>query len=107
MDSHQRSMFLFGSLFLTPQFTPDIHVQGISKERFPSCVKLGEKVVFCLPSEGRKTQFFHPLFSQPGKHSLEIPCTHVRVPCTRGHCLTSFNPDSSLQKLDQRERGGT
>ena len=54
-----------------------VSLQGISKERFPGCVKLGEKVAFCLPTAGRKTQFFHPLFSQPGKHSLEIPCTDI------------------------------
>ena len=42
-------------------------------------MKLGEKVAFCLPTAGRKTQFFHPLFSQPGKHSLEIPCTRSLI----------------------------
>ena len=27
---------------------------------FPGCVKLDEKVVFCLPTAGRRTQFFSP-----------------------------------------------
>ena len=41
--------------------------QGTSKERFPGCVKLSEKVAFCLPTAGRRTQFFHPIFTQRGK----------------------------------------
>ena len=54
----------------------EIFLQGISKESLKiSKEELGEKVAFCLPNAGRKTQFFQPLFSQPGKHSLEIPCT--------------------------------
>ena len=50
-------------------------VQGTSKRLFPGFVKLGEKVAFCLPTAGRRTQFFHPTFSQPGKSLLEVPCT--------------------------------
>ena len=57
-----------------------VALQGISKERFPGCVKLGEKVAFCSPTAGRRVQFFHPLFSQPGKHSVEIPCTFKILP---------------------------
>ena len=41
------------------------------------CVKLGEKVAFCFPSEGRKTQFFHLMFIQPGAHLLEHPCRQI------------------------------
>ena len=57
-------------------------VQGISKERLPGCVKSSEKVAFCLPTAGRKTQFFQPSFSQPGKHSLEIPCRYITWPAS-------------------------
>ena len=49
-------------------------VQGISKRWASGCVKLGEKVAFYLPTAGRKTQFFPPSFSQPGKSLLEGPC---------------------------------
>ena len=27
---------------------------------FPGCVKLGEKIVFCVPTAGRITQFSYP-----------------------------------------------
>ena len=50
-------------------------LQGISKRWVPGCVKLGEKVAFCLPTAGRRTQLFHLIFTQPGVHLLEIPCT--------------------------------
>ena len=52
-------------------------VQAISKRLFPDCVKLDEKVVLCLPTAGRRTQFFHPTFSQPGKSLLEVPCSEA------------------------------
>ena len=58
-----------------------ICIQGTSKERFPGCEVLDEKVAFCLPTAGRNMQFFHPLFTQPGKHSLEVPCTYSAWPC--------------------------
>ena len=38
-------------------------------------MKLGETVAFCIPTAGRRTQFFHPTFSQPGKGLLEVPCS--------------------------------
>ena len=37
-------------------------------------MKLDEKVKFCLPSAGRRTQLFHHIFTQPGAYLLEIPC---------------------------------
>ena len=40
----------------------------------PDCVKLDEKVVLCLPTAGRRTQFFHPTITQPGKSLLMHPC---------------------------------
>ena len=49
-------------------------VQGTSKRLFPGCVKSGEKVVFCSPSAGRKTQCFHHTSTEPGESLLEIPC---------------------------------
>ena len=36
--------------------------------------KLGEKVVFCLPTAGGRKQLIHLTFTQPGVHLLEIPC---------------------------------
>ena len=62
---------------LTPPVSPSIHrphLQGTSKKRFPGCVNFGEKVAFCLPTAGKRAQFFHPIFTQPRKHSLEVPC---------------------------------
>ena len=50
-------------------------IQGCSARWAPGCVKLGEKVAFCLPSAGRRTQLFQLIFSQPGVHLLEHPCT--------------------------------
>ena len=35
-------------------------IQGCTKRLFPGCVKWYEKVVFCLPTAGRRTQFFSP-----------------------------------------------
>ena len=55
-------------------------LQGISKRLFPGWVKSGLKVAFCLPSARRKTQYFHNIFSQPGKSLLEILC----IGCGRG-----------------------
>ena len=49
-------------------------IQGTSKRLFPGFVKLDEKVGFCLPTAGRRTQFFHPTISQPGKSLSEVPC---------------------------------
>ena len=43
-------------------------IQGISKRGTPGCVKEGERVVFCLPTAGRRAQLFHLIFSQPGAH---------------------------------------
>ena len=54
-----------------------MRLQAISKRLFPGCVKSGQKVAFCLPSAGRKTQLFHHIFFQPGKSLLEIPCTNI------------------------------
>ena len=74
----------------------DSAVQGTSKERFPGCVKLGEKVAFCLPTAGRRTQFFHPIFAQPGKHSLEVPCILDPQTCSNrlrhGTCICQAHP---------------
>ena len=46
----------------------DRRLQGTSKRLFPGCVKLGEKVVFCLHTAGRKAQLFYLIFTQPGVH---------------------------------------
>ena len=49
-------------------------LQGTSKERFPGCVKFGGKLRFVYLLQAEERNFFHPIFTQPGKHSLEIPC---------------------------------
>ena len=69
-------------------------VQGFSKRLLPGCVKLGEKVAFCLPTAGTRTLFFHPIFTQPGKHSLEVPCTHMHYIYTY-----TFNKHLILNKV--------
>merc|ERR1739847_157389 len=33
-----------------------------------------KKVTFCLPTAGRRTHFFHPKFTQPGKGLIVQPC---------------------------------
>ena len=71
-------------------------IQGTSKRLFPGCVKLGEKVAFCLPTAGRRTQFFHPAFSQPGKSLLEVPCTFWEMPCNTTICEVSFGFSFSI-----------
>ena len=53
----------------------ELLLQGYTKRTFPGCVKLGEKVAFCLPTAGRRTQFLHLIFMQPGKSLLVQPCT--------------------------------
>ena len=65
---------------LSPQTTAKIEnvVQGISKRLFLGCVKSGEKVEFCSHFAGRETQYFHHIFSQPGKSLSEFPCTGER-----------------------------
>ena len=55
------------------------HIQQTSSPQgprwAPGCVKYGEKVVFCLPCAGRRTQLIHLIFTQPGVRILEHPCT--------------------------------
>ena len=67
----ERSQF-----FITVLNYTNANVQGISKRLFPGWVKSSEKVVFCLLSAGRKMQYFHHIFSQPGKNLLEISCSY-------------------------------
>ena len=38
-------------------------------------MKFNEIVAFCLPRTGRRTQFFHLIFTEPGNHTLAQPCT--------------------------------
>ena len=62
------------SIIITTFFYHLCILQGASKITFPGSVNIMWNNCVCLPTAGMKTQFFHPLFSQPGKHSLEIPC---------------------------------
>ena len=48
-------------------------IQGTSKERFPGCVKLGEKLRFVYLLQAGERNFFHLIFTQPGAHLLEHP----------------------------------
>ena len=50
-------------------------IQGCTKRPFLGCVKLIEEVAFCLPIAGRRTQFFHPIFTEPGKSLIVQPCS--------------------------------
>ena len=80
-------------------------IQGISKRLFPVCVKSGEKVAFCLPFSGRQTQFFHHIFSLPGKSLLEVPCKRYSPPYPRGprrhRSLQCFGPPVPKPMSDQ------
>ena len=38
-------------------------LQGWPKRWAPGCVKLGDKIAFCLPTAGRRTQIFHLIFT--------------------------------------------
>ena len=40
----------------------------------PRFCEVGWSSCVCLPTAGRKTQLFHPMFTQPGKSFLEVPC---------------------------------
>ena len=71
-------------------------VQGCKIRFFPGCVKLGKKVAFCLPTAGRRTQFFHPKFTQPGKGLIVQPC-NVKAPHS-DH--SSLNPGWSARNVD-------
>ena len=42
----------------------------------PGCMKFWVNVAFCLPTEGRRTQFFHHTFKQPRKVLSVQPCSH-------------------------------
>ena len=65
-----------GSPNFSPTFFPSPYVchlkelQGCTKRWALGCVKLGGKVVFCLPSADRRKQIFHLIFTQPGAHLL-------------------------------------
>ena len=93
-----------------PLWTYPMSKQGISKRLFPGCVKSGEKVAFCLPSAGRKTQFSATYSHNLGRALLEIPCTRtyyiLEVHDTPTH-LSGQGP-SSLRDCDvvETERGG-
>ena len=50
-------------------------VQGCTKRWTLSCVNLGGKVAFCLPTAASRTQIFHLSFTHPGAHLLVHPCT--------------------------------
>ena len=67
--------------------------RSCTKTLFPVSVKLDEKVVFCLPTAGGRTQFYHFIFTQPGKSLLVQPCILlVRfLLCRVANSLHTFN----------------
>ena len=66
------------------------NIQGCTKRIIPGCVKLGGKIVF-FTTAGRLTQYFHPIFTQPGKALLAQPCRQKRGLLT---LLAMMNPIS-------------
>ena len=40
----------------------------------PRLCEIELKIAFCLPSEGRRTQFIDLILTQPWVHLLENPC---------------------------------
>ena len=72
----------------------------------PGCMKFWVNVAFCLPTEGRRTQFFHPLFTHTALLLCSLPLPSFLTlpqlfPCaafTGGAALTESSPsgDPSL-----------
>ena len=66
---------------------------------------MGEEVGLCLPSAGRKTQFFHHIITQPGKSLLEIPCTIYHpsrsppISLDSARCPSSLTRSSSMATI--------
>ena len=75
-------------------------VHDCTKKLFPGCVKLDEKIVFCLPTAGMRTQFFHPIFTQPGRSLLVQPCTFMFLPLLSSRCCC-FSTTLSVASLSQ------
>ena len=62
-------------------------VEGCNKRLFLGCVKLGKKKLRFLPTAGRRRQFLHPKFTQPGKSLIVQPC---RVPFSYSDTLEDW-----------------
>ena len=46
---------------------------------FPGCVNIELSNSVLLPAVGKQNGTFSPNFTQPGKHSLEVPCKVAKV----------------------------
>ena len=66
-----------------------IHIQGWAKVRFPGSVIMRCRICVLLPAAGRRTQFFHLIFTKPGKHTLAHPCIWHRRPYPLGRTTTN------------------
>ena len=63
----------------TPTRSLDIlFVQGTTKRRLPGSVNVRKKNCVLLPAAGSRTQFFHLIFTKPGRRLLVVPCTWLR-----------------------------
>ena len=51
-----------------------IPVQGWAKVWFPSSGNMRRKSCVLQPAAGRRTQFFHLIFTEPGNRTLAHPC---------------------------------
>ena len=49
-------------------------LQGWTKVWFPGSVNMRRKSYVFLPAAGRRKQFFHLIFTEPGNHTLAHPC---------------------------------
>ena len=103
LPSSPPSHLVFRAFSLAPHLHV-LYVQGTSKERFPGCVNLGKKVEFCLPTAGRRTQFFHPILKQPGKHSLEVPCTMYRYRLIHGPRFQEYEDNKLRSPACSRQK---
>ena len=50
-------------------------IQGTTKRLRPGLVNKRRKICVPLPAAGRRTQFFHLLFTKPGRSLLVVPCS--------------------------------
>ena len=51
-----------------------LHVQGSAKRRRPGLVNIRRENCVLLPAAGWRTQFFHLIFTNPGRSLLAEPC---------------------------------
>ena len=60
-------------------------------------MRLDEKVAFCSPSAGSKTQLIHLVFTQPWENLLVHPC----IPPSPFLCSFDVDDDFAVVRIDQ------